>query len=179
MSDALNNAAKVGWTPPTGSPPARALAHVAARTGGPPVDPTLRVTLNFHPDRLHWERTILAALAADGVYRSQFETATSNGGLTAHPGGVAGMGESPLRHRATTPAAPSDRRTARLNYRRRRPGGPRVGSAHLRSVRRSCAAQHVLLSRQRLRAGGLRRCVTHVARRAGGGRRSGRARRLH
>jgi len=31
--------------------------------------------------------TVLEHLARDGVYRSQFETGTSNGGLTAHPGG--------------------------------------------------------------------------------------------
>lgn len=30
----------------------RAVAHVAERSVGDPVEPTLRVTLNFHPDRL-------------------------------------------------------------------------------------------------------------------------------
>jgi hypothetical protein len=45
------------------------------------------VTLNFHPDRLVSGMPILAAMARDGAYRSQFETGTSNGGLTAHPGG--------------------------------------------------------------------------------------------
>jgi hypothetical protein len=87
MSDALKNAAKTGWTPPTGSPPAWALAHVAARSAGSRGGRALRVTLNFHPDRLHAGTHLLGALAADGVYRSQFETDTSNGGLTAHPGG--------------------------------------------------------------------------------------------
>jgi hypothetical protein len=33
------------------SPRERALAHVAARSAGAPLDPRLRVTLNFHPDR--------------------------------------------------------------------------------------------------------------------------------
>ena len=75
------------WTPAPGSPQARALAYVAARSAGPPVDPSLRVTLQFHPDRLHGGTPILRALASAGVYRSQFETGTSNGGLTAHPGG--------------------------------------------------------------------------------------------
>ena len=41
---------------------------------GPPLDPTLRVTLNFHPDRLVRGEPILAVMARDGVYRSQFET---------------------------------------------------------------------------------------------------------
>lgn len=47
-----------------------------------------RVTLNFHPDRLRADgRTVAEALATEGVYRSQFETRISNGGLTAYPGG--------------------------------------------------------------------------------------------
>ncbi|MGC4892741.1 DUF3626 domain-containing protein [Micromonospora sp. DT31] len=47
-----------------------------------------RLTLNFHPDRvLRDGRTVVEALAAEGVYRSQFETGISNGGLTAYPGG--------------------------------------------------------------------------------------------
>jgi Protein of unknown function (DUF3626) len=46
------------------------------------------VTLNFHPDRLLADgRTVAEALLQDGVYRSQFETRVSGGGLTAHPGG--------------------------------------------------------------------------------------------
>ncbi|GIG56598.1 hypothetical protein Lfu02_09700 [Longispora fulva] len=47
-----------------------------------------RITLNFHPDRLLADgRTVAEGLAADGRYRSQFETGVSNGGLTAYPGG--------------------------------------------------------------------------------------------
>ncbi|KUJ44690.1 hypothetical protein ADL17_16155 [Micromonospora maris] len=47
-----------------------------------------RITLNFHPDRLLADgRSVAQALAAQGVYRSQFETGISNGGLTAYPGG--------------------------------------------------------------------------------------------
>ncbi|MGW5234017.1 DUF3626 domain-containing protein [Streptomyces nodosus] len=51
------------------------------------MDSTLRVTLNFHPDRLLHGKPILDAMAEDGVYRSQFVTGTSNSGLTAYPGG--------------------------------------------------------------------------------------------
>jgi hypothetical protein len=69
------------------TPQARALAHVAARATGGPVPGDLRITLHFHPDRLIGETPILAAMRADGVYRSQFETGTGNGGRTAHPGG--------------------------------------------------------------------------------------------
>uniref|UniRef100_A0AAU2V292 DUF3626 domain-containing protein n=1 Tax=Streptomyces sp. NBC_00003 TaxID=2903608 RepID=A0AAU2V292_9ACTN len=49
-----------------------------------------RITLNFHPDRLRPAdgQTVAEALAADGVYRSQYETGLSNGGRTAFPGGA-------------------------------------------------------------------------------------------
>jgi hypothetical protein len=69
----------------------RALAHIGERSYGPPVDPDLRITLNFHPDRD--DPPILAALAAGGRYRSQFATGTSNGGLSAHAGAAAATGE--------------------------------------------------------------------------------------
>ncbi len=65
----------------------RAIAHVASLAAGGPADPSWRVTLHFHPDRLTGRMPILERMAADGVYQSQFETGTSNGGLTAHPGG--------------------------------------------------------------------------------------------
>jgi hypothetical protein len=65
----------------------RAIAHVAGRADGGPGDPAWRVTLHFHPDRLVGGAPILRRMADDGVYRSQFETWTSNGGLTAFPGG--------------------------------------------------------------------------------------------
>ena len=46
------------------------------------------VTINFHPDRVAGDGQAVAdALRTDGVYRNQFETRISNGGLTAYPGG--------------------------------------------------------------------------------------------
>src|SRR5690349_4959136 len=69
------------------SPQQQALRHVTALASGEPLDPALRVTLNFHPDRFQDGRSVLHRLAEEGVYRSQFVTGTSNGGLTAHPGG--------------------------------------------------------------------------------------------
>ncbi|MDO5652985.1 MAG: DUF3626 domain-containing protein [Brachymonas sp.] len=122
------------WIPPFDSPPAHALAHITARSFGPPLNPTLRVTLNFHPDRYLHGIPILAALATDGMYRSQFETGTSNGGLTAYPGGNRWAWESRIFGGAYDAAAPSDRpKYGALNYRRRLAGGsPRFGSAHLR-----------------------------------------------
>jgi hypothetical protein len=68
-------------------PHARAIAHVTSLATGEPADPLLRLTLHFHPDRLVAGMSILELMARDGVYRSQYETGTSNGGLTAHPGG--------------------------------------------------------------------------------------------
>jgi len=48
-----------------------------------------RVALHFHPDRPGpGDRSVAAALLEDGLYRSQFETGISNGGLSAHPGGA-------------------------------------------------------------------------------------------
>jgi hypothetical protein len=122
------------WTPVPGSPQARALAHVAARSGGSPIDPSLRVTLQFHPDRLHDGTPILRSLASAGVYRSQFETGTSNGGLTAHPGGDRWNWESRIFGTAYDDAPPAERpKYGSLNFRGRATGGaPRFGSAYFR-----------------------------------------------
>lgn len=46
------------------------------------------LTLHFHPDRLLADdRSVAESLYEEGVYRSQFETGISSGGLTAYPGG--------------------------------------------------------------------------------------------
>jgi hypothetical protein len=64
---------------------ARALAHVRGLFPAPgPAGLFHRavITVNFHPDRLLADgRTVAEHLAAEGVYRSQFETGISNGGL--------------------------------------------------------------------------------------------------
>jgi hypothetical protein len=86
----------------------KALEHVTAVADGGPADPSWRVTLHFHPDRLVGGVPILEQMARDGVYRSQFETGTSNGGLTAYPGGD------------------------RWRWESRMFGSPRFGSAHFR-----------------------------------------------
>ncbi|WP_410812503.1 DUF3626 domain-containing protein [Micromonospora sp. 067-2] len=59
-------------------PPQRLLLAIARRG---------RLTLNFHPDRPCADgRTVAAALAEDGVYRSQFVTGISNGLLMPSAG---------------------------------------------------------------------------------------------
>ena len=84
----------------------QALQHVAGLSSGGVVDPELRVTLNFHPDRWVRGRLVLDALAAYGVYVSQFVTRISNGGLTAHPGGDRWRWESRIFGGATTRLPP-------------------------------------------------------------------------
>ncbi|GGM46596.1 hypothetical protein GCM10011608_34150 [Micromonospora sonchi] len=96
-----------------------------------------RLTLNFHPDRLLADgRTVAEALATEGVYRSQFETGISNGGLSAYPGGDRDRWERRLFGGAYQ--RPGVRPTERPKY-----GGlnlldhpdgacPRFGSCHLR-----------------------------------------------
>ena len=118
----------------------RAIAHVRGLSAGSPLDPSLRVTLNFHPDRLVRGEPILAVLARDGVYRSQFETGTSNGGLTAHPGGDRWRWENRIFGGAYDVADPALRpKYGALDVKSHGFGGaPRFGSAHLR------LAAHVL-----------------------------------
>jgi hypothetical protein len=118
----------------------RALRHVAARASGPPLAPGPRITLNFHPDRMSGGLPILKALARDGAYRSQFVTGTSNGGLTAHPGGDRWDWESRIFGGAYDDADPAERPLyGALNFRHQVVGAaPRFGSSHLR------LADHVL-----------------------------------
>lgn len=117
-----------------GAHQARALRHVAAGSSGPAVDPRLRITLNFHPDRTASGRPILDALAQDGTYHSQFVTGTSNGGLTAHPGGDRRRWESRIFAGAYDEAPAPERPVyGALNFRRQVVGAaPRFGSSHLR-----------------------------------------------
>jgi hypothetical protein len=113
---------------------ARALRHVTALSDGPPVHPSLRVTLNFHPDRVNAGRHLLRELADGGTYLSQFVTGTGNGGLTAYPGGDRWVWEQRM-FGGCYDEAPGHLRPVygALNFRLRPVGGaPRFGSAHLR-----------------------------------------------
>ncbi|MFI0192991.1 DUF3626 domain-containing protein [Streptomyces sp. NPDC017082] len=116
------------------SPQERALRHVAALSSGGPLNRGLRLTMNFHPDRMAGDRPILLKMAEDGIYRSQFVTGTSNGGLTAHPGGDRWRWESRIFGGAYDHAAAGERPVyGALNYRRDAVGGaPRFGSSHFR-----------------------------------------------
>ncbi len=115
----------------------QALAHVRGLVAGAPLEPGIDVTIHFHPDRLVGEVSLLRHLADDGFYRSQFETQTSNGGLTAYPDGDRWRWEHRMFAGAYDEAPPSRRPVyGSLNYRRRPAGGSvRFGSAHLRLTR--------------------------------------------
>ncbi|MEV0428667.1 DUF3626 domain-containing protein [Micromonospora sp. NPDC050495] len=96
-----------------------------------------RLTLNFHPDRLLGDgRTVAEALAGEGVYRSQFETGISNGGLTAFPGGDRDRWEEKMFGGAyqRPGVRPAERpRYGGLNLLDHPDGAcPRFGSCHLR-----------------------------------------------
>jgi hypothetical protein len=112
----------------------KALRHVAASSIGEPLARDLRVTMHFHPDRSPGNRPILVRMAEEGVYRSQFVTGTSNGGLTAHPGGDRWRWESRIFAGAYDEAVADHRPVyGALNYRRDPIGGaPRFGSSYFR-----------------------------------------------
>ncbi|WTV80994.1 DUF3626 domain-containing protein [Streptomyces sp. NBC_00028] len=90
--------------------------------------------MNFHPDRLVGGRPVLLRMAEDGVYRSQFVTGTSNGGLSAYRGGDRWRWESRIFGGAYDCAAADERPVyGALNYRHASIGGaPRFGSSYFR-----------------------------------------------
>lgn len=99
---------------------------------GQACDRMLEVTINFHPDRLTADgQGILSALAKDGFIRSQFETVTSNGSLTAFVGGDRWKWESTAFSGFYDNAQASDRpKYGALNYQQHGAGAsPRFGSS--------------------------------------------------
>ncbi|MEV0846248.1 DUF3626 domain-containing protein [Streptomyces sp. NPDC049954] len=118
-----------------GTPASRALRHVTSLATGGPLRGGLRVTLNFHPDRLTSGGVpLLRQLGRDGVYVSQFVSGTSNGGLTAWPGGDRWRWESRMFGRAYDGAGAGERPVYGALDDLRGPGGgaPRFGSSFLR-----------------------------------------------
>lgn len=118
-------------------PVERALEYIRLRSEGEPTPPEYRIALNFHPDVETFGSTVIEMLARDGVYRSQFETGTSNGGMTAYPGGARWAWESRIfggvyddchgSHLSLRP------KYGALNYRADPVGGSRrFGSCHFR-----------------------------------------------
>lgn len=94
---------------------------------------SLTVNVHFHPDWPFLDGTVLDAMASDARYRSQFETGTSNGGLTAYPGGDRWEWESRLFAGRYDFAPATDRPVyGALNLGDPYGAAPRFGSAFLR-----------------------------------------------
>lgn len=112
----------------------QAVDSVRERSAGPALPLAMTVTINFHPDWMYDGQYVLARMASEGVYRSQFETGTSNGGLTAYPGGDRWQWESRIFAGVYDDApAPLRPKYGALNDRSSPFGGsPRFGSAHFR-----------------------------------------------
>ena len=107
---------------------------VEARSTGGPLAPDLRITLNFHPDRIVGGSPILDCMLNDGLCHSQFVTGTGNGGRTAFPGGDRWWWEHHMFGGAYDDAASNDPpKYGALDLARRPVGAaPRFGSAHFR-----------------------------------------------
>lgn len=95
----------------------------------------MRVTLQFHPN---WPASdgglVIESMARDGRYVSQFVSGTSNGGLTAHPGGDRWRWESRL-FEGRYDDGPGQARPVYGAWNRRRDvygGAIRFGSAYVR-----------------------------------------------
>lgn len=93
-----------------------------------------RIVLHFHPGWPFGDGTVLDSIVASGVYRSQFETGTSNGGLTAYSGGDRWRWENRLFEGRYDSASVSDRPVYGAWNRRDDVYGaaPRFGAAYLR-----------------------------------------------
>lgn len=66
----------------------QAIENIRLKSKGTDCSMSCAVTINFHPDRYTSDnKPLLQAIADDGFLKSQFETGTSNGGLTAYAGG--------------------------------------------------------------------------------------------
>ena len=112
-----------------------ALEHVRALSQVIPLDRGLRITVHFHPDIPDGQSTVIASLKKERIYRSQFETGLSNGGLTALRGGDRWKWESRIfgGHFDKDGSADMRPKYGSLNFRNDPYGGsPRFGSCYLR-----------------------------------------------
>lgn len=94
----------------------------------------MSLTLQFHPDWPFQDGMVIEAMARDGRYRSQFETGTSNGGLTAYEGGDRWRWESRL-FGGRYDSKPPDARPVYGAWNRHDDaygGSPRFGAAYFR-----------------------------------------------
>ena len=120
--------------PVDSTPASAAITHVSGLSKGAPLDRNHRVTLHFHPDLPSERGLTLASIARRGTYVTQFETRTSNGGLTAHHGGDRWRWESRIFGGAYDEREPSERpKYGSLNFSADPYGAsPRFGSSYFR-----------------------------------------------
>lgn len=116
------------------SPVEQAISHVRSRASGHPVPHGMPLTLNFHPDTRIFGELAIESIAREGFYKSQFETGTSNGGLTALVEGDRWKWENSIFGGAYDDADPALRpKYGALNFTHSVIGGsPRFGSCHFR-----------------------------------------------
>ncbi|MFD2178488.1 DUF3626 domain-containing protein [Veronia pacifica] len=111
----------------------QAIENVRLKSQGLDSLVTSVITINFHPDRFTAEnKPILQAIAEDGYLKSQFETGTSNGGLTAYVGGERWLWEQSVFDGAYDDASNNLRpKYGALNFRNYETGAsPRFGSSY-------------------------------------------------
>jgi hypothetical protein len=114
---------------------ARAAVEAVRRRSLPGAAAAIGVDVHFQPDAItSGGRSVVEAIADDGRWRTQFETGTSNGGLTAVAGGDRWRWESRLFDGVYDDADPSERPAYGAVRASDDPYGPapRFGSAHLR-----------------------------------------------
>jgi len=119
----------------------RAIEIVQQKATGKANDNDYTITINFHPDRLTIKKQpLLLAIADDGLIKSQFETGTSNGGLTAYHGGERWLWEQQVFNGIYNNALVSEKpKYGALNYRKLATGASnRFGSAYF------CLKSHIL-----------------------------------
>ncbi len=111
----------------------QAIDNIRRKSQAPESSTSSAITINFHPDRFTSDnKPILEAMAETGYLQSQFETGTSNGGLTAYPGGDRWRWEQRVFDGAYD-AAPNSLRPkyGALNFRNYETGAsPRFGSSY-------------------------------------------------
>lgn len=119
----------------TQSAVSKAIKTIREKSVGRNAVTSLDVTINFHPDRYTSSNTpLLLAIAKDGYLKSQFETQTSNGGLTAYKGGERWFWEQQIFGGAYDNADNCLRpKYGALNYKNDEIGAaPRFGSAYFK-----------------------------------------------
>lgn len=111
----------------------QAIKNVRIKSKGEVTTVNHVVTINFHPDRYTLnKKPLLLSIAEDGCLKSQFETGTSNGGLTGYHGGERWAWEQRVFDGAYDNAPDSLRpKYGALNYRDYEMGAsPRFGSSY-------------------------------------------------